>query len=618
MADKFNEVADKMFGQKTDEPVVTSVDPSTEPHIVIGDDRTVTVPSELTEIGVQYDHNIETVTFDCPRYWDGHDLSQMKIYINYMRADGETGSCLAANVTTGENDTMNFDWVISRHVTEMRGSITFLVCAKSVDSEGNEAMHWNSKLCKDALNIAEGMEVNETIIDDNPDVITQILTRLDNVEEVVGNVEIPDGSIAESKIDPNVVSKYFKRPIDVTLEKASKELGLPDNSWIMKFPFGDFDNGLFSYQNFRINVPDEYVVGDKGGNNIYFINGGPKRCIFGWMTNTGKLGSRGYVNFKPGDKTVFTFTNIQQTIDGVTYFTFYLPKGLFVTDPEANSVKTVNIQDAAVTEAKLAEEVKTKLNRDFTLADGSVTEAKLAEDVKTKLNKTPEIPLANDTTVGGIKAKVNRETQGGVEPIYSQAICEKLPSDINSFYTDMMFLPISDGLEYDANKRRTKLRIDDRYFDFFGSELASDGYGPTRELTLNDDWVYQLATKDMLPDTDDSTILVARKDTVGGIKARAIDFEMQDMQSHPNVLRSYIWGLGNDSMSMYDSSQLFITYGNGLTKSIDVELENAIETEEYSKTADRLELNIDESVFAFTEDGKLTLAPEILEKLNKL
>ena len=39
-----------------------------EPHIVIGEDRFITVPSELKRIAVQYDHNIETVTFDCPRY----------------------------------------------------------------------------------------------------------------------------------------------------------------------------------------------------------------------------------------------------------------------------------------------------------------------------------------------------------------------------------------------------------------------------------------------------------------------------------------------------------------------------------------------------------------------
>ena len=32
-------------------------DSSTEPHIVIGEDRFITVPSELKRIAVQYDHD---------------------------------------------------------------------------------------------------------------------------------------------------------------------------------------------------------------------------------------------------------------------------------------------------------------------------------------------------------------------------------------------------------------------------------------------------------------------------------------------------------------------------------------------------------------------------------
>ena len=38
-----------------------------EPHIIIDKKRKVSVPDELKRIAVQHDHNIETVTFDCPR-----------------------------------------------------------------------------------------------------------------------------------------------------------------------------------------------------------------------------------------------------------------------------------------------------------------------------------------------------------------------------------------------------------------------------------------------------------------------------------------------------------------------------------------------------------------------
>ena len=114
-----------------------AVYPETESHIIIDSDRYVTVPDELKRIGVQHDHNIETVTFDCPRYWDGNDLSKMAIFINYKRSDGEIGSYLANNVKIDETDDsiIHFDWTISENVTAIKGKLAFLVCVKKTNSE---------------------------------------------------------------------------------------------------------------------------------------------------------------------------------------------------------------------------------------------------------------------------------------------------------------------------------------------------------------------------------------------------------------------------------------------------------------------------------------------------
>ena len=145
----------------------------TEPHIVVGSNRVITVPSELKRIAVQYDHNIETVTFDCPRYWDDHDMSTMKVYINYTRADNEPGCYIADDVAVDETDTsiMHFSWTISRHVTEAVGPLTILVCIKMVDADGNEVNHWNSERNTD-MTISQGMECGDIIVNKYPDVIT--------------------------------------------------------------------------------------------------------------------------------------------------------------------------------------------------------------------------------------------------------------------------------------------------------------------------------------------------------------------------------------------------------------------------------------------------------------
>ena len=146
-----------------------------EAHIVIGADRYITVPDQLKRIAVQYDHDIETVTFDCPRYWDDHDMSTMAIYINYLCPNRISGVFPATNVkvSTSDSSIMQFDWTISKNVTMAEGKLTFLVCVKNTDSDGNEKNHWNSELCTDCY-ISKGLEINAEAYEDIvPDFIAQ-------------------------------------------------------------------------------------------------------------------------------------------------------------------------------------------------------------------------------------------------------------------------------------------------------------------------------------------------------------------------------------------------------------------------------------------------------------
>ena len=166
-------------------------DASTEPHIIIDENRVVNVPDVLKRLAVQYDHDVETVTFDCPRYWDEHDMSEMAIYINYLRPDEETGTYRATNVTVdSENPTlMHFNWTISRNVTEVYGQIVFLVCIKKADADGNERNHWNSELCK-TCTVSEGLEVNgEELRELYPDIIDQWYNEVLGVIDEVNTVK---------------------------------------------------------------------------------------------------------------------------------------------------------------------------------------------------------------------------------------------------------------------------------------------------------------------------------------------------------------------------------------------------------------------------------------------
>ena len=150
-------------------------------HITINSDRSVTVPVELRKIGVQYDHNVNTIEFVGPRYSSNVDLSTMTIYINYILSDKTPGKYKAENVIIDDQDDslIRFNWTITRNVTKASGILSCLVCAKKTDEEGNEINHWNTDIFR-LLSVSEGMENDPVIQEQYPDVITSLIQ---NVEE---------------------------------------------------------------------------------------------------------------------------------------------------------------------------------------------------------------------------------------------------------------------------------------------------------------------------------------------------------------------------------------------------------------------------------------------------
>lgn len=219
-----SEAEDLLNGLSEEEIAAYTVNPETEPHIVIGDDRKISVPSELMRIAVQYDHNIETVTFDCPRYWDGIDMSVMNVYINYMRPDGEKGSYLATDIsvdTTDEN-IMHFNWTVNKHVTMVNGNLKFLVCVKKVNADGNEENHWNSELCTQ-MTISEGLECAETFDEDYPDLYNQLVNLIEaKVDKVEGkDLSTNDYTTAEKTKLAGIETGANKTVVDSTLSDTS-------------------------------------------------------------------------------------------------------------------------------------------------------------------------------------------------------------------------------------------------------------------------------------------------------------------------------------------------------------------------------------------------------------
>lgn len=155
-------------------------------HVVVDADRFIHVPDSLKKLGIELDHNVNTIPFDCPRYWDGHDLSEMKMFINYMRADGKIGMYLATDVSVDESDEniIHFSWTISDNVTAAAGSISFILCAKKTNADGSLIRHWNSELNTDFF-VNEGLDADNKVSSEHSDVIGRTLMRLDEINKAL-------------------------------------------------------------------------------------------------------------------------------------------------------------------------------------------------------------------------------------------------------------------------------------------------------------------------------------------------------------------------------------------------------------------------------------------------
>ena len=174
------------------EPVndIFEIDPET---------RVITVPASEKLFGVANDGNSERKHFRCSKIvGDNIDLSTMHLYINYQNANGQKYPYLVEDVQT-DGDYITFSWLIGPDVVEYKGQIKFIVCAKKGDGAIPE---WNTTLAEGT--VLEGLEATDEVVTRNPDIIEQILTRLDNVTE-----------IPQEKVTEAVESYFQENPINV-------------------------------------------------------------------------------------------------------------------------------------------------------------------------------------------------------------------------------------------------------------------------------------------------------------------------------------------------------------------------------------------------------------------
>ena len=145
-----------------------------DPHFIIDTVSRKIINNSGKDTLVQFDHNSERLTFELPRYVEGHDMSNCnKITISYLNV-AVTGLYEVNDLTVKDTDgdNVSFTWLISSNVTQNVGKLAFAIMFECVQEDGGITYSWHTGVNEDIRIIST--IVNDTgVAYENVDILEQ-------------------------------------------------------------------------------------------------------------------------------------------------------------------------------------------------------------------------------------------------------------------------------------------------------------------------------------------------------------------------------------------------------------------------------------------------------------
>lgn len=291
-----------------------------EEHIVVNDMRQIIVPNSLKTIAVEGDKDIETVTFDCVRYWDGNDLSTFAIYLNYVLPDKSTGTYIPEAINTSEGDNFyHFDWKIKNTITQKSGKISFAITAiKTKQNDEGETVvdkQWSSLPNADCT-IAVGLDISNVPDDEeSAGVLAQMSAILEqihaDVDEWIKNALVQTTGSSETKA-------MSQKATTNAIESARVEsVSYTDEKTVPLYQSNSKNQQLISKNSKRISnlergIPPERFYTDK---SVSYVKDVPSNSLP--YSDVKRIGGMSYIS-----KNLFIPSKVNQTSLGIT-FSYY-------------------------------------------------------------------------------------------------------------------------------------------------------------------------------------------------------------------------------------------------------------------------------------------------------
>lgn len=178
-----------------------------DPHFTIDPDTRelkYTSPEKLTIM--QGDHNSEIITFDIPRYVDGHDMSLCNhIQVHYINIDATFTSTYLSGIYEVTDKTLStdkdgneiivFSWLVSGNATSYVGPLSFGVRFCCVTDSLIE-YSWHTTIYKKAA-VSQSINNNDEFVEQHIDTLSEWGSKITSFEEDMGAIGVAIEKIIE-------------------------------------------------------------------------------------------------------------------------------------------------------------------------------------------------------------------------------------------------------------------------------------------------------------------------------------------------------------------------------------------------------------------------------------
>lgn len=328
--------------------------------------RTIIIPASITLLGVVSDENVQTLHFQMPKTYKGLDLSEFDIRINYMNANN-VGDLYAVADNEVSGDNIVFTWTVGRVACMYKGNTKFIICLKKKDVSGNVLKEFNTSLA--SLPVLEGLETTEAVVAENPDIIEQILTKIEKLTQISPE-DIASAVSAYMEANPINVPKNLS-----DLQDDAEHRTVTDEekqSWNDKSDFsGNYEDlkGKPTIPTVPTTLPNPKALTIMYGGKAHTYDGNEALAITietGGIERIEKLSTDTTVALEPNKLYVFTeMESLTYTIEGTGEVHFIFKSGATATrvvHPAGVNIGNFSVESNKVYEVSVLEGLLTSQN----------------------------------------------------------------------------------------------------------------------------------------------------------------------------------------------------------------------------------------------------------------